>query len=162
MSLRFGADAPPLFARAYSREGPRGRFLAVDRPAGAPRNLIVIGDRVLIRPDEEVRSTSGLYLPQGAHESEGVRAGRVVATGPGVALPAPHEPDEDEPWKERRGGDRFLPMQVRAGDYALFFKKAAIEVRYEGALYLVVPQSAVLIVIREPAQPSPPSGIGEL
>lgn len=124
------------------------------------KNLIVVGDRVLIRPDEDVRSHSGLYLPQGAHESDGVRAGRVVATGPGVALPAPHEPDEDEPWKEARRGDRYLPMQVKLGDYALFFKKAAIEVRYEGQGYLVVPQSAVLIVIRAPAIPE--SGIGPI
>lgn len=122
----------------------------------------MIGDRVLIRPDEDVRTHSGLYLPQGALESDGVRAGRVVATGPGVALPAPHEPDDDEPWKETRRGDRYLPMQVKAGDYALFFKKAAIELRYEGVMYLIVPQSAVLIVIRAPAPTPPESGIGEL
>lgn len=131
-------------------------------PGPAPRDLIVIGDRVLIRPEEETRTHSGLYLPGGALESEGVRAGRVVATGPGVALPAPPEPDDDEPWKETRRGDRYLPMQVKAGDTALFFKKAAIELRYEGVQYLVVPQSAILIVIRAPAPAPPESGIGEL
>jgi co-chaperonin GroES (HSP10) len=134
----------------------------VDQRSGPPRNLIVIGDRVLIRPDEDARTHSGLYLPQGAHESDGVRAGRVVATGPGVALPAPQEPDDDEPWKEARRGERFLPMQVRGGDYALFFKKAAIEVRYDGTTYLVVPQSAVLVVIREPSPAGTDSGLGSL
>ncbi len=113
-----------------------------------PRNLIVVGDRVLILPDEDVRTHSGLYLPQGVHESDGVRAGRVIATGPGVPLPSIHEPDE-EPWKEQRREDRYLPMQVKIGDYALFFKKAAVEVRYDGANYLVVPQSAILVIVRE-------------
>lgn len=113
-----------------------------------PPNLIVVGDRVLIVPDEDTRTNSGLYLPQGVHESDGVRAGRVIATGPGVPLPSLHEPD-DEPWKEAPRQDRYLPMQVKVGDYALFFKKAAVEVRYEGSNYLVVPQSAILIIVRD-------------
>lgn len=117
-----------------------------------PPNLIVVGDRVLIVPDEDTRTNSGLYLPQGVHESDGVRAGRVIATGPGVPLPSLHEPD-DEPWKEAPRQDRYLPMQVKVGDYALFFKKAAVEVRYEGSNYLVVPQSAILIITRDDGAP---------
>lgn len=113
------------------------------------RNLIVVGDRVLIEPDDDQRTTSGLFLPQGVHETDGVRQGRVVAMGPGVPLPAPHEPDDDEPWKKRQRQDRYLPMQVKLGDYALFFKKAAVEVRFEGDTFLVVPQSAILILIRD-------------
>jgi len=115
----------------------------------APENMIVVGDRVLIEPEEEARTHSGLFLPQGAAESDGVRSGRVIATGPGVPL-APGNQDFDEPWKEtERSEPRYLPMQVQVGDLALFFKKAAIEVRYKGETYLVVPQSAVLLVIRE-------------
>ncbi|MGE0709965.1 MAG: co-chaperone GroES [Planctomycetota bacterium] len=112
-----------------------------------PKNLLVVGDRVLIVPEDEARTHSGLYLPAGAHESDGVRAGTVVATGPGAPLPN-FDPEDDEPWKEQRREPRHLPMQVRVGDQALFFKKAAIEVRYEGKAYLVVPQNAILIVIR--------------
>lgn len=115
-----------------------------------PKNLIVVGDRVLIRPEEDVRTHSGLLLPRGVSEAEGVRSGWVVATGPGVAVPAAQEPDADEPWKEQRREPRYVPMQVRTGDHALFFKKAAIEVRFEGDTYLVVPQSAVLVVFRDP------------
>lgn len=123
-----------------------------------PRNLIVVGDRVLIAPDDDVRTNSGLYLPQGVHESDGVRAGRVIATGPGVPLPSLHEP-EDEPWKEAPRQDRYLPMQVKVGDYALFFKKAAVEVRNDGQNYLVVPQSAILIIVRDDATAQlPPDG----
>lgn len=112
-----------------------------------PKNLIVVGDRVLIRPSEDVRTHSGLLLPQGVHGSESVRSGRVLATGPGVSLPSPTE-DGEEPWKEVRREQRFLPMQVEPGDFALFFKKAAVELRYEGTNYLVVPQSAILILVR--------------
>ncbi len=112
-----------------------------------PKNLIVVGDRVLIRPSEDVRTHSGLLLPQGVHGSESVRSGRVVATGPGVSLPSPTE-DSEEMWKEVRREQRFLPMQVEPGDFALFFKKAAVELRYEGTNYLVVPQSAILILVR--------------
>ena len=110
--------------------------------------MIVVGDRVLIRPTDETRTHSGLFLPQGTHESDGVRAGTVIATGPGQPLPSLNQ-DFEEPWKEQKREERYLPMQVRKGDQALFFKKAAVEVRYEGTTYLVVPQSAILIVIRE-------------
>ena len=111
--------------------------------------LIVVGDRVLIRPEDDTRTNAGLFLPQGVHSSDRVRAGRIVATGPGVPLPAPSETNDDEPWKEPRREDRYLPMQVREGDTALFFKKAAVEVRYQETTYLVVAQSAILIVIRD-------------
>jgi len=113
----------------------------------APKNLIVVGDRVLIRPSEDVRTHSGLLLPQGVNGSDSVRSGRVIAMGPGVSLPSPNE-DLDEPWKQTRAEQRYLPMQVELGDFALFFKKAAVELRYEGISYLVVPQAAILILVR--------------
>ena len=114
-----------------------------------PSKLIVVGDRVLIEPSEDRRTHSGLYLPQGAHESDGVRSGTIIARGPGQPLPSPSSEADDEPWKEPRREERYLPMQVQVGDEALFFKKAAIEVRYESKTYLVVPQSAILIVTRD-------------
>lgn len=114
----------------------------------APKNLIVLGDRVLVRPSEDVRTHSGLFLPQGLHASEGVRSGRVIARGPGVSMPPLLSEDVDEPWKETRPEARYMPMQVEVGDFALFFKKASVELRYEGVNYLVVPQSAILIVVR--------------
>jgi chaperonin GroES len=114
----------------------------------APENLIVVGDRVLIRPSEDMRTHSGLLLPQGVHGSDTVRSGRVIAMGPGVSLPSPNSDDFDEPWKQARPEQRYLPMQVEVGDFALFFKKAAVELRYEGIGYLVVPQAAILILVR--------------
>jgi co-chaperonin GroES (HSP10) len=39
-------------------------------------------------------------------------------------------------------------MQARVGDYALFFRKAAVEISYENEKYLVVPQAAILVLVR--------------
>jgi len=48
------------------------------------KKLIVIGDRVLIRPSRpDDRTASGLYLPPGVQEKEKVQQGYIVKTGPG-------------------------------------------------------------------------------
>jgi chaperonin GroES len=113
-------------------------------------NLIVVGDRVLIAPEEgEERSRVGLYLPASAVDAQAVQSGTVVATGPGTPISAPTELG-DEPWKIGTGEARYLPVQARAGDYAIFFRRAAVEITFEGTKYLVVPQAAILVLIREP------------
>lgn len=113
------------------------------------KELIVIGDRVLIRPDEEEERTEvGLYLPKWAVEKETVQGGRVVATGPGIPVPEPGDV-ENEPWKQSEPRVQYIPMQVEEGDYAIFLRKSAVEIRYENETYLVVPQSAILVVIRD-------------
>jgi co-chaperonin GroES (HSP10) len=40
-------------------------------------------------------------------------------------------------------------MQARAGDYALFFRKAGVEITFEGERYHVVPQAAILALVRD-------------
>ncbi len=115
------------------------------------KRLIVVGDRVLIEPEEgEDRTKVGLYLPATAVERQAVQAGKVIATGPGTAVGPPTELD-DEPWKRPvpHGEARYVPMQARVGDYAIFFRKAAVEITFEGAAYLVVPQQAILALVRE-------------
>ena len=115
-----------------------------------PKRLIVVGDRVLITPEEgEERSRVGLYLPPSAVDGQAVQGGTVVATGPGTPIGAPTELDDGEPWKIGAGEPRFLPVQARAGDYALFFRKAAVEITFEDVRYLVVPQAAILTLVRE-------------
>lgn len=114
------------------------------------KDLIVVGDRLLIRPQEgEERTGAGLYLPQTAVNEQQVRGGRVVKVGPGYPIPDPV--DSDEAWKGRDRGNepRYLPLQAREGDYALFLKKAAIEISYDNEKYLIVPNSAVLVLARE-------------
>ena len=115
------------------------------------KELLVVGDRVLIEPGEgEARTKVGLLLPPGAVEKEEVRGGTVVALGPGVPLPPPQE---EEPWKSPYQVPRYLPMQVEEGDFALFFRKAAIEITFEDQKYLVVPQGAILVLVRDTPVP---------
>lgn len=114
------------------------------------RRLIVVGDRVLIEPDEgENRTEVGLYLPRWAVEKESVQAGRIVACGPGIPLPDPGSM-EDEPWKTFESPGRHVPMQAQVGDYAIFLRKASVEVKFEGKTYLIVPQGAILLLDRNP------------
>ncbi len=114
------------------------------------KELIVVGDRVLIKVEEgEERTKVGLYLPATAMDSQAVQGGRIVAKGPGTPLPEVVE-HLDEPW--RIGGQKetkHVPMQARVGDYALFFRKASVEITFENERYLVVPQAALLALSRE-------------
>lgn len=113
------------------------------------KHLLVVGDRVLIAPEEgEERTRVGLYLPPTAVDKKEVQGGTVVATGPGTPVSAPTELDE-EPWKISGGEARYLPVQARVGDYALFFRRAAVEITFEEKRYLVVPQAAILTLVRE-------------
>lgn len=112
------------------------------------KKLVVVGDRVLVAPQEgEERTSVGLYLPPTAVDHQAVQSGRIIATGPGTPLSAPTEVDE-EPWKRIAREVRYLPMQAEVGDYALFFRKAAVEITFEGKRYLVVPQAAILVLVR--------------
>lgn len=115
----------------------------------ARKKLMVLGDRVLITPHEgEDRTEVGLYLPKTVTDKESVQSGSIVATGPGVPLPDPSNLDE-EPWKSQQREVRFLPMQAQIGDYAIFLQKAAVEIKYENKTYLVVPQAAILVLLRD-------------
>jgi len=117
------------------------------------KKLIVVGDRVLIQPEEgEDRSRVGLYLPASAVDNQAVQGGKVLATGPGTPISAPTELDE-EPWKITGGEARYLPVQARVGDYAIFFRRAAVEITFDGEKYLVVPQAAILALVRGPLSP---------
>ena len=114
----------------------------------APKRLIVVGDRVLITPEQgEERTNVGLYLPATAVEGRQVQGGRIMATGPGTPMSEPASMDE-EPWKIRSSEIRYMPMQAEVGDYALFFRKAAVELTFEKKTYLVVPQAAILVLVR--------------
>lgn len=116
----------------------------------AKKDLIVVGDRVLVKVVEgEERTNVGLYLPPTAVDNQAVQSGMIVATGPGLPLPAP-DSGTDEPWRVAPSREtRFVPMQAKIGDYALFFRKAAVEITFEGERYLVVPQAAILALVRD-------------
>jgi chaperonin GroES len=114
-----------------------------------PRKLLVVGDRVLISPEDgEERTRVGLYLPATAMETQPVQEGLIIATGPGDPVPDAASFDE-EPWRIAEKTPRYRPMQARIGDHAIFFRKAAVEITFEEKKYLVVPQAAILVLVRD-------------
>ena len=116
-------------------------------PDNTFKKLIVIGDRVLIRPSKpNERTESGLYLPPGVGEKEKVQQGYIIKTGPGYVIPMPVE---EEPWKSDEEKVKYVPLQAREGDLAIFLVSGATEVIYEGEKYFIVPQSAILMLERE-------------
>jgi chaperonin GroES len=116
----------------------------------AKKNLIIVGDRVLIDPDEKMEKTTGagLYLPPTVREKEKVSGGYVAKVGPGYPV---HDPNVvvEEPWSSKRRVElKYIPLQAAEGDYALFLKDAAVEIEFEGKKYLIVPHSAILTLVR--------------
>lgn len=109
--------------------------------------IMVISDKVLVRPVEAHEKTSaGLYLPPGVQEREKIQSGYVLKSGPGYAIGT--NPD-DEPWKESKEPVKYIPLQVKEGDLAVFLRKDAFEIELESEKLLIVPHQAILLVFRE-------------
>jgi chaperonin GroES len=116
-------------------------------PDNKLKKLVVIGDRVLIRLSKgDSRTQTGLYLPPGVQEKEKVQQGYVIKTGPGYAIPLPVE---SETWKSEEEQVKYIPLQVREGDLAIFLLNGATEIVYEGEKYFIVPQGAILMLERD-------------
>jgi chaperonin GroES len=112
------------------------------------KKLIVIGDRILIKPKiPQSKTKSGLYLPPGVSENEKVQIGFVLKVGPGY--PIPSVSDSDEPWKNRADEPKYLPLQPKEGDQAVYMQSQAIEIEFNKEKYIVVPQSAILLLLRD-------------
>jgi chaperonin GroES len=117
-------------------------------PDNKLKKLIVVGDRVLIKPKKQSEKTnSGLFLPPGVQEKERVQSGYIIKAGPGYPIPMPT--DEDDSWKGKEEKVKYLPLQVKEGDLALFLQKGAFEVIYEDEKYFIVPQSSILMLERD-------------
>jgi chaperonin GroES len=112
------------------------------------RKLIVVGDRLLIRPKKQPDKTeSGLFLPPGVQEKEKVQTGYVLKAGPGYPIPLPT--DNDEIWKDKEDKIKYVPLQAQEGDLAIFLQKGAVEVVFQGEKMFIVPQASVLMLERE-------------
>jgi len=110
--------------------------------------IIVVGDRVLIKPKKiSERTSSGLYLPPGVQEKEKLQSGYIMKVGPGYPIPLPG--DDDEPWKDKDEQIKYIPLQTKEGDLAIFLQRGAIEIIYEGEKYFIVPQSSILMLERD-------------
>ena len=109
--------------------------------------LIVVGDRVLVEPAVPTRRTKGgLLLPAGYQEKEEVQTGYILKCGPGYALPADTGADD---WNPANHESRYLPLQVKPGDMAIFLLKNSVEIKYDVKKYYIVPQGAILMVERD-------------
>ncbi len=117
-------------------------------PENKFKRLIVVGDRVLVKPLEQSdRTESGLFLPPGVRDKEKIQTGYIMKTGPGYPIPMPSE--EDELWKGKDEQVKYVPLQAQEGDLAIFLQKGAFEVMYEGEKYFIVAQSSILMLERE-------------
>ena len=111
------------------------------------KKIIVVGDKVLIKPTKpEEKTKSGLYLPPGVADKEKVLKGYVMKTGPGYALATT---GEDEFWKSDEDKIKYVPLQAKEGDLALFLVSTATEIKYENEKYFIVPHNAILMLERE-------------
>jgi chaperonin GroES len=90
-----------------------------------------LGDRVVVRPTEDIesRTPSGLVIPDTAKEKPQI--GEVIAVGPGAR-------DDD--------GDR-IPMDVSVGDKVLYSKFAGTEIKLDSDEYLVLSERDLLAVV---------------
>jgi len=110
--------------------------------------FVVVGDRVLIRPrSSDERTKSGIYLPPGVQEKEKIQTGYVLKTGPGYPVGPP--PESGEPWMEEASSPQYIPLQAKVGDLAIFIQNSSYEIEYEGEKYIIVPNAAILLLIRE-------------
>jgi len=111
--------------------------------------LIVVGDRVLIKLKiESQKTSSGLYLPPGYKEKEEVQTGYVVKVGPGYPIPSSSD-DPEESWKRSEQKTRYIPLQAREGDLAIFMQKGAVEVMFHSEKYFIVPHNSILLLERD-------------
>jgi len=110
--------------------------------------FILIGDRVLVKPrSAQERTNSGLYLPPGVQEKENIHYGYVVKAGPGYPIPAITE--ADEPWKNKPDNVKYVPLQAKEGDLAVYLQKSTYEIEFNKEKYYIVPHSAILLLIRD-------------
>jgi chaperonin GroES len=89
-----------------------------------------LDDRVLVKPSEaEERTSSGIFLPEGAKEKP--MTGKIVAVGPG---------------KLNDDGTRAA-VAVKKGDTVVYGKYGGTEVELDGKEHVLVRESELLGVI---------------
>lgn len=122
--------------------------MSVSLDKEALKKLILVGDRVLIRPRiQDERTGTGLFLPPGVHEQEKIHQGYVIKVGPGYPIPALQE--IDEPWKQQGDEVKYVPLQPRTGDMAVYLHKQGFEIEFNREKYIIVPHQAILLLVRD-------------
>ena len=112
------------------------------------KDIIVVGDRVLIKPkSDNLKTKSGLYLPPGVKEKEKVQSGYIVKAGPGYAIP--YVSESSETWIHAEDKAKYIPLQCEEGDLAVFMQSSAIEITYNDEKFLIVPHASILMLVRD-------------
>jgi len=57
--------------------------------------------------------------------------------------------DEDESWKENQEAVKYLPLQVKTGDLAVYLGKSGFEVEFKGEKFIILSHSAIVMIVRE-------------
>ena len=57
--------------------------------------------------------------------------------------------EDHEPWMDAEEKVKYVPLQAKEGDLAIFLHSGAHEVMYEGEKYFIVSQGAILMLERE-------------
>jgi len=93
-------------------------------------NLAPLGDRIVVKPqdEQEVRTNSGLVIPDTAKEKP--QLGEVLAVGPG----------------EFKDGER-IPVDVNVGDVVFYSKYGGTEVKHDGDDLLILSSRDVLAIL---------------
>lgn len=96
------------------------------------RKITPLGDRVLIRIEEQVTTTkSGIIIPETVGK-ERPEQGTVVAVGQG---------------RKTDDGKTIAP-QVKVGDVVLFSKYGPDEIKIDGEEYYILSESNILAIIK--------------
>jgi chaperonin GroES len=95
-------------------------------------NMQLLGDRVLVRPEEAMKKTaSGIFIPDAAQKEKATR-GTVLAVGPG----------------KMNDDGKVLPMAVRVGQKVYFNPGWDNEIEISDEKLYIVPEHDVKAIIK--------------
>ena len=108
----------------------------------------MIGDRILVKPKSaQDRTPTGLFLPPGVQEKESLQLGYVIKVGPGYPIPSNY--DDDQAWKTQNEQVKYVPVQPKEADMAVFLPKSSFEIEIAKEKYFIVPNSSILMLLRD-------------
>lgn len=91
------------------------------------KKIIVVGDRVLIKPKTAQTTTrGGLVLPPGYSEKEEIQTGYVIKTGRGIRFPYPEKPIQNL-GKRRMSNPIIFPCKPNQVIWWFLFKKVQLK-----------------------------------
>ena len=107
----------------------------------------MVGDQVLVKALKPQETTpSGLYLPPSVHQKEALQSGYIIKIGPGYPIP---QTDIEAPWKEKHEEPKYVALQAKEGDLAVFIQNRAYELSIAGEKYLMISHNSILMLVRD-------------